>query len=147
MAKSVSPSAVLFAFAFWGAGLLWSPARASDSLYDDLGQKPGLDRISASLVARVHADARTKDYFEGVADKRLTEKLSEQFCELAGGPCTYTGHSMKQAHAGLHITRAAFNALVEDLQAAMDENKVPYAAQNRLLAKLAPMSHDIVEAP
>ena len=54
---------------------------------------------------------------------------------------------MKQAHAGLHITRAAFNALVEDLQAAMDENKVPYAAQNRLLAKLAPMSHDIVEAP
>jgi hemoglobin len=147
VAKSVSRNAVLFSFAFCGAGLLWSPAHSSDSLYDDLGQKAGLDRIAASLVARVHEDARTKDYFEGVSDKRLTEKLSEQFCELAEGPCTYTGHTMKQAHAGLHITRAAFNALVEDLQAAMDENKVSYAAQNRLLAKLAPMSHDIVETP
>ena len=33
----------------------------------------------------------------------------------------------------------------ENLQAAMREAEVPFAAQNRLLAKLAPMSDDVVE--
>jgi hemoglobin len=143
--RSASSNAALLAVAFCVTALVLSPARASDTLYDDLGQKAGVDNIAKSLVARVHADPRTKDYFEGVSDKRLTEKLAEQFCQLADGPCTYTGHSMKEAHAGLHVNRAAFNALVEDLQAAMDEFKVPYAAQNRLIAKLAPMSRDIEE--
>jgi hemoglobin len=45
----------------------------------------------------------------------------------------------------LNIDRAAFNALVEDLQKAMDKNDVPFHAQNRLLAKLAPMYRDIEE--
>lgn len=37
------------------------------------------------------------------------------------------------------------NALVENLQAAMREAGVPFAAQNLLLAKLAPMSGQVVE--
>jgi hypothetical protein len=39
----------------------------------------------------------------------------------------------------------ATNALVENLQTAMREAGVPFAAQNRLLAKLAPMSGHMVE--
>jgi hemoglobin len=120
-----------------------SPSSASDSLYDALGQQGGISSIVRSLLVRLHADPRTREYFDGVSDKRLQDKLSEQFCQLADGPCTYTGHTMKQAHGGLHINRAAFNALVEDLQDAMDEYGVAPAAQNRLLAKLAPMSRDV----
>lgn len=36
------------------------------------------------------------------------------------------------------------NALVENLQAAMREAAVPFGAQNRLLARLAPMSDKVV---
>ncbi|MCY7355346.1 MAG: hypothetical protein LH470_09790 [Lysobacter sp.] len=39
---------------------------------------------------------------------------------------------------------AQFNALVEDLVDVMEARKVPVAAQNRLLKKLAPMHRDIV---
>jgi hemoglobin len=39
---------------------------------------------------------------------------------------------------------ADFNALVEDLQLAMDDSEIPFATQNRLLAILAPMERDIV---
>ncbi len=120
-----------------------SPSTASDTLYDALGRQDGIASIVKSLLVRVHADPRTRDYFDGVSDKRLQDKLSEQFCQLADGPCSYTGHSMKQAHGGLHINRAAFNALVEDLQDAMDENSIAPAAQNRLLARLAPMVRDV----
>jgi hemoglobin len=37
------------------------------------------------------------------------------------------------------------NILVEHLQHAMDREGVPFAAQNRFLAKLAPMKRDVVE--
>ena len=37
------------------------------------------------------------------------------------------------------------NALVENLQQAMREENVPFAAQNRFLAKLAPMSDNVIE--
>jgi hemoglobin len=40
---------------------------------------------------------------------------------------------------------ADMNALVENLQTAMREAGVPFAAQNRLLAKLAPMSCHVVK--
>ena len=116
---------------------------ASGTLYDALGQQDGIASIVKSLLVRLHTDSRTREYFDGVSDKRLQDKLSEQFCQLADGPCTYTGHTMKQAHGGLHINRAAFNALVEDLQDAMDENGIAPGAQNRLLAKLAPMVQDV----
>jgi hemoglobin len=43
------------------------------------------------------------------------------------------------------VTRRDLNALVENLQQAMREEDVPFAAQNRFLAKLAPMSKDVVE--
>jgi hemoglobin len=47
-------------------------------------------------------------------------------------------------HKGLHPTNANFNALVEDLQDAMDECAIAVPAQNRFLAGLAPMQHQVV---
>ena len=84
-----------------------------------------------------------KPYFEDAPIKRIKQKLVEQFCVLLGGPCEYTGRTMKRSHEGQNIDRAAFNALVEDLQDAMDKNGVPFHAQNKLLAKLAPMYRDV----
>lgn len=141
--KSLVTSRAGLAIAALAVGSIVGSSYASDSLYVALGQHDGIASIVKSLLIRVHADPRTREYFDGVSDKRLQDKLSEQFCQLADGPCTYTGHTMKEAHGGLHINRAAFNALVEDLQDAMDENGVAPSAQNRLLAKLAPMVKDV----
>jgi len=47
-------------------------------------------------------------------------------------------------HEGFDIDRASFNALVEVLQEAMDAQGIPFSAQNKLLAQLAPMHRDIV---
>ena len=62
---------------------------------------------------------------------------------ILGGPCGYTGRDMKSSHKGLDIGRGHFNALVEDLQIAMDKRGIPFRAQNKLLAKLAPMHREI----
>jgi hemoglobin len=118
-------------------------ARADDALYRQFGEKEGLTKIVDDMYDNVLSDPRTAPYFDNAPVKRIKQKLVEQLCVLLEGPCTYTGRTMKRSHEGQNIDRAAFNALVEDLQAAMDKNGVPFHAQNKLLAKLAPMYRDV----
>ncbi|WP_071872169.1 group I truncated hemoglobin [Atopomonas hussainii] len=118
---------------------------ASDSLYQQLGGQTGITRIVEDMLLRAAADARIKQHFVEVDIVRVRDKLVEQLCELSGGPCTYSGDSMEESHTGLHISRSDFNALVELLQAAMDQQGVSVRAQNQLLAHLAPMRGEIIE--
>lgn len=129
------------------ASFVAADARADDALYRQFGEKPGLTKIVDDMYVNVLADPRTAPYFENAPVRRIKPLLVEQFCVLLDGPCTYTGRAMKRTHEGHAIDRAAFDALVEDLQAAMDENGVQYHAQNRLLAKLAPMYRDVQDRP
>lgn len=118
---------------------------ANPALFADFGGKPGVDRIVADLVARSVADPRISDIFKASDLVRLGRTLGEQFCYLLGGGCAYTGRDMKSAHADMGLQIADMTALVENLQAAMDRERVPFGAQNRLLAKLASMKRVIVE--
>lgn len=121
-----------------------SLASAEDALYKDFGERPGLVRIMDDFMNNLLADPRTRPFFEKANQERIKAQLVEQFCELLGGPCKYGGLDMKQAHAHLAIRQEHFNALVENLQIAMDKHQVPFRAQNKLLAKLAPMHRDVI---
>ena len=120
------------------------PVRAEDTLYSDMGGQPGINKIADVSVDNYLADPRIKDIFSESNIDRIRAELKDQFCVIAGGPCRYTGHSMEATHKGLHLTNANFNALVEDLQSAMDSCNIPFATQNRFLARLAPMQHQVV---
>lgn len=128
-----------------------------DSTYRGLGGKEGIKRITATFLALTTSDPRIKDTFDDFDLKQLNERLQVQFCELAGGPCKYTGQyrdrtmdgvgvvrDMKTVHIDLKISQAQFNALAEDLQIAMEQHNVPSSVSNKLIAKLAPMQRDIV---
>jgi hemoglobin len=51
---------------------------------------------------------------------------------------------MEEVHAGRDIDEEAFNHLVGHLVDAMEARGVPVPAQNRLLAKLAPMRPQVI---
>ncbi len=115
------------------------------SLFERLG---GLDAITAvvdSFVARCAADDRINGKFVRTDIPRLKKILVDQVCEAAGGPCTYTGRSMRETHDGMAVTDGEFAALVEDLVATLNEFNVPEAEQQELLGVLGPMRDDIVE--
>jgi hemoglobin len=116
-----------------------------NSLYLALGQQAGITRIVEGMLLNIAADPRIVRHFANVDIVRLRDKLVEQICVEAGGPCTYTGDSMEESHKGQNLTRSDFNALVENLQAAMIAQAVAMPAQNRLLARLAPMRAQIIE--
>jgi hemoglobin len=120
------------------------PAK-DDSLYRDLGEQAGITRIVEGMLLNIAADPRIVRHFENIDIVRLRDKLAEQICVEAGGPCTYTGDSMEESHKGQHLTPSDFNALVENLQDAMSAQGVPMPAQNRLLARLAPMRAQVID--
>ncbi|MFP6860364.1 group I truncated hemoglobin [Pseudomonas sp.] len=116
-----------------------------DSLYRDLGEQAGITHIVEGMLLNIAADPRIVRHFENIDIVRLRDKLVEQICVEAGGPCTYTGDSMEESHKGQNLTPSNFNALVENLQDAMSAQGVPMPAQNRLLARLAPMRAQVID--
>jgi hemoglobin len=121
-----------------------TPAAQSPKLYDEMGGKGGIETIVDDFLNNLANDTRIAHFFATTDISHFRSMLIKQFCELSGGPCTYGGKNMYDAHDKLHITDADFNALVEDLQKAMDDAQVPQSAQNRFLVLLVPMQKDSV---
>jgi truncated hemoglobin YjbI len=94
------------------------------SLYERLG---GVDAITAVVRAfddRAGKDGRINQKFARTNLDRLTKEFIDQLCQDAGGPCTYTGLSMKQSHTNMGVTNGEFDAFMEDLAAVLDDFKV-----------------------
>ena len=117
---------------------------AKASLYDRLGGKDAITVVIDDFVTNVAADKRINARFAKTNIPHLKQMLVEQVCQATGGPCTYTGKSMKDAHKGMKITEAEFNALVEDLAMSLDKHNVAVADKSELLTALGGMKGDIV---
>jgi hemoglobin len=120
------------------------------SLYSRLGGKKAITAVVNEFVGIVAGDDRIKNFFaDTVKDPKRVEKLKmnlvDQICQASGGPCKYKGKDMKTAHKGMGIDEAAFNALVEDLVAALNKFKVGETEKNQLLGALGSMKSQIVE--
>ena len=114
------------------------------SLYDRLGGLGAITAVVDDFVGNVAANNRINKFFAKTDITRLKRLLVEQICAGTGGPCTYTGRDMRSVHAGMGITDAQFNALVEDLVKSLDKFKVPEKEKGELLGILGPMKPSIV---
>jgi len=117
---------------------------ADSSLYDRLGGKTAITAVVDDFVGNLAADKRINARFAKTNIPHLKQMLVDQICQATGGPCTYTGKSMKDAHKGMKISEADFNALVEDLTKSLDKFKVGDREKTELLTALGKMKGDIV---
>ena len=124
-----------------------APAATSSELYLAFGERAGIAALMDDFVVRLKADQRTAPFFEKTNLPELARGLTDQLCMLSGGPCKYSGATMKKAHDDLDIRRRDFNALVEVLQDSMGAKGIPFSTQNRMLSLLAPMHRDVVTKP
>lgn len=113
-------------------------------LYQRLGGEPVVAAIVDSFIERFADDTRVAPTFAKTDIPKFRRLLIEQICNLTGGGCTYTGRTMPSSHEGLKITESQFNAIVEDLQDAMNRQRIPIQLQNELIATLAPLREGII---
>lgn len=128
-------------------GVAADPAPANPQLrpvFEQFGGEAGLVALMDDFMVILLDDPRMRQFFEFSDQAKVKQHLVEQTCVILGGDCTYTGRDMIESHALFKIDRADFNALVENLQLAMDRRRIPFRAQDRLLAELAPMHREVV---
>jgi hemoglobin len=115
------------------------------SLYQRLGGRDAIMAVAQGFEERAAKDSRINQKFARTNLNRLTKEFVDQLCQDTGGPCTYTGLSMKQSHTNMGVTAGEFDAFVEDFVATLDDFSVGKVEQDELLSNLAPMRADIVE--
>ncbi len=118
--------------------------RADPNLYVVFGEKPGVQALVDDLLVRFADDELVAPTFANANIDRFRALFFEHLCELLDGPCRYSGDDMREVHRGLDIDETQFNAVVEHLIDAMDARGIPRTAQNRLIARMAPMRSDVI---
>jgi hemoglobin len=120
------------------------------SLYDRLGGVYAIAAVVDDFLDRVVADATLNaNPAIDAARKRvptpgLKYRVTELVCMVTGGPCKYSGRSMKDSHAHLGIGEKEWQALVADFKASLDKFKVPDKEQKELFAIVESTKADIV---
>jgi hemoglobin len=118
------------------------------SLYERLGGYNAIAAVVDDFVGRLIADKKFERFFAGHSTdskKRIRQHIVDQFCAAAGGPCIYTGRTMKDSHAGLGITEDEWNAAAQHLVASLDKFKVGPQEKKELLDFVGGLKNDIVE--
>lgn len=118
------------------------------SLYERLGGYNAIAAVVDDFIGRLASDEKFSRFFTGFSidsKKRLRQHILNQFCEAAGGPCVYTGRTMKTSHTGLGITEAEWDAAAKHLVASLDKFKVSEKEKSELLNFVGGLKGDIVE--
>lgn len=119
----------------------------SDTLYDRLGGRAGIDKL-VDRVVDLHFQnevicPRYKALDEEATD-RAREKTKEFLAAGAGGPVEYTGRSMIETHTGMNVSAAEFVAVVDDIMQAMKELDYPPPVCNEVLGVAYSLKEEIV---
>lgn len=105
------------------------------SLYQRLGGREGITRITADLMKNHLANPLLKPRFENSKDiARVERRAVEFFCAGSGGPETYTGQDMVNTHRGMNISEQEFVSATDDVMAALEKNGIDAPTRNDVLA-------------
>ena len=85
------------------------------TLFDRVGGEQGVKNLVRAFYDRVLQDPELASFFEDASIDRLYRMQYEFFAAALGGPVTYSGLSIQQAHFGLGIDKDDFCRFVNHL--------------------------------
>ena len=112
-----------------------SDANAETSLYDRFGGLKGITVVVDDFIDHLVFNAtRNRNPAIDAGRKHspapyLKYQVSRLVCEVTGGPCKYTGLSMKDAHAHLNVSESEWSIMEAEFKKSLDKFKVPAAEQ------------------
>jgi hemoglobin len=124
---------------------------AEKTLWDRLGGEEAVKKVVDDFVAMAGEDEKVNVTRGGKIklddDKvaALKKSLVAFVSAASKGPIKYTGKSMKEAHKGMEITDAEFDAAVDVLLKALDKNGVKEEEAKELRAAVEGTRKDIVQ--
>ncbi len=141
----------LLILVFFVALALALPALAQEqqkpTLYKRIG---GYDTIAAvvdSFLMELAKEPKLSRFTQGLSTtsrKRNRQLITDQICNLTGGPCLYIGRTMPAAHEGLGITEDDWERSGKLMSMALDKNKISGADKDEFLTIIGKLKDDIV---
>jgi hemoglobin len=116
------------------------------SLFDRMGGEKVARQIVADTWANHTSNPIIKNRFANSDGEYVKQKVYEIFAMATGAEVKYTGKSMKDTHATMNVNEAEFNAVVDDVMAALAKNKIRPQEQNEVLAILWSVRPDVVNS-
>jgi hemoglobin len=149
--RSLVPVIAVLLFAPAGAAAQSASAPTKPAtLYERLGGTYNIAVVVDDFIERLLVDA-TLNANPAIEAARtrvpapgLKFHVTALVCEVTGGPCRYTGRSMKEAHRKLNITPAQWDAMVVAFRTTLNKFKVPRKEQEELIAIVGSTKGDIV---
>ncbi|CAA0121393.1 Group 1 truncated hemoglobin GlbN [BD1-7 clade bacterium] len=95
------------------------------SVYEKLGGEPAVNAAVDIFYRKVLMDDSISHFFDTI-DMDNQHAKQKAFLTMAfGGPNSYSGKDMREAHKGMNLTEAHFNAVAGHLVSTLEELSVP----------------------
>jgi hemoglobin len=125
----------------------------TSTLWERLGGEKNVARVVDDLFATAGPDPKVNFFrdpsFKPTAEEvtALKRKVVELISAVSGGPLKYAGKNMKDAHKGMRITDAEFDAFAGHLKKALEKNGAGPEDIKAVMAVAESTRKDIVEKP
>jgi hemoglobin len=114
--------------------------------YAAVGGAAAISSVVDLFYQSILADPQLAGYFADTDLARLKRHQVQLVSQVMGGPVSYQGADLAEAHRGRGITDADFGRVVEHLVAALEAHNVPAEITGRVVAALGATQDDIVTA-
>ena len=138
----------LFSLTLLGCAEMDGKPSVDKSLYQRLGGYDAIVAVVDDFFGKMGQDEQMKGFFEGISKehfKRTSQLTVDFICQAAGGPCYYSGRSMKTTHKGMGISESDWNRAAALLTETLDKFNVPAREKQEVLAMVTGLKTDIVE--
>lgn len=115
------------------------------TLYGRLGGSDAVAGAIGAFYERVLADSDLRPFFDGVDLDKLERMQTEFFTVALGGPGTYAGMSLADAHRGRGIRPRHLARFTEHLVATMLERGMAADAVDEVAARVAILGADVLD--
>lgn len=115
-----------------------------DSDYQAVGGGPAIASVVDVFYRDVLADPQLSGYFVDTDLARLKRHQVQLVSQVMGGPVSYEGPALADAHKGRGITGNDFGKVVVHLVSALEEHDVPADIVGRVVTALGATQDDIV---
>jgi hemoglobin len=112
--------------------------------YDRVGGGAAVRSVVDRFYELVLDDLRLAAYFTGTDMQRLKRHQVLLVSQVLGGPASYDGRDLREAHAGMDISREHFGLVVAYLAQSLSEAGVDRDIIDRVGETLAATQDDVV---
>lgn len=116
----------------------------TSSLYERLGRRDGIARITRTLIANHMANPLVNTRYAASDLPKVEQRVIEFFCAGAGGPEAYTGQDMVTTHKHMNINEQEFVAVIDDAMAALEAHEIGPVTRNEVLGILWSLKGEVV---